>query len=520
MAGGKDDDSAKSLLLNSARPSERVNTDFLLHRPVLPLHASIAPIKTLSMPSARERKKAFLSAKYYSECAFRGIGPLDADQAATTVKNEYGKWWPARSRNKRGSTTTAVTSHRLPKRLRISLPKRSGRNVSITSVPENTSSSAVLSSTDDESSQSHDRTSSLKQQQYLSEDMETESMAPVPNVDTLNAEKVQTAKAGILQELKDNGGDTTTPRFLQLLDVLHTYYNSQGYDARWTHSDPFCSMDGIWLNLSRPTYSDSLGRNHEGDWVYTLGRLAFDMFRPTGLRCSLQGIFQHTELEPTDGESNSDRPRIFPARLLQARDRDGAPPMRTNDLVISFTIEQNQTKRGDPPSSLSSSNSETAQDAEYVVQRPIQALLTNHGYCLPDPETPNRLSIWFCGGKLEPAIQDDDVSRDSVVDQDSGSSSCLEEWRNLFDTAQAPSRNFSEMARILAAKCFLGAHLPQGMEADGSLNYSLQRPIGGHGQVYVDVLYCDETMRIIQGHGGSVFVSIRPLASDGLEDDE
>lgn len=161
-------------------------------------------------------------------------------------------------------------------------------------------------------------------------------------------------------------------------------------------------------------------------------------------------------------------------------------------IVVSFTIEADQTRRGKPASS--SSQGEGGQ-TEYVVRRPIRGLLTNHGYCVPDPNVPNRLSVWFSGGSLE--VQDE------IHD--------LEEWKQLFDENEAPRRDLGELARVLAAKCLLGAHLPHSMEEDGSLTYFLKRPIGGHGQVFVDVLYCDETLRIVRGHRGSIYASIRSL---------
>lgn len=67
-----------------------------------------------------------------------------------------------------------------------------------------------------------------------------------------------------------------------------------------------------------------------------------------------------------------------------------------------------------------------------MLRRPIRALLTNNGHCVPDPSTPNRLTIWFSGGSLE--AQDEEAD--------------LVEWKHLFDENLAPSRNMSEFARV------------------------------------------------------------------------
>jgi hypothetical protein len=153
-------------------------------------------------------------------------------------------------------------------------------------------------------------------------------------------------------------------------------------------------------------------------------------------------------------------------------------------IVVSFTIEAGQDRKGvrkDPS------------NGEYVVPKPIRGILTTHGYAVPDPDVPNRLSIWFSGGTLE--VQDD--SKD------------LEEWRRVFDATCTPDRCIREYADILAGKLLLGALSPEGMEEDGTMSFALKRPIGGHGSVYCDIVYMDDTLRIMRGHHGSVYVCTR-----------
>jgi hypothetical protein len=150
-------------------------------------------------------------------------------------------------------------------------------------------------------------------------------------------------------------------------------------------------------------------------------------------------------------------------------------------------VEANQTRRGERP------GTGQVADGEYVVRKPIRSLLTNHGYCIPDPDVPNRLSVWFTGGCLE--VQDETED--------------LAEWKHLFDEKEVPRRGIGEVARVLAAKVLLGASMSSEMSDDGSLSYSLKRPIGGHSQVFCDVLYADDTMRILRGHQGTTFVFSR-----------
>lgn len=155
-----------------------------------------------------------------------------------------------------------------------------------------------------------------------------------------------------------------------------------------------------------------------------------------------------------------------------------------NSIVVAVTIQGGQNRKGNKPSSSTK---------EYIVPRSIRAILTTQGYSIPDPEKVGRLSIWFSGGTLE--VQDE------VED--------LDEWKRVFDTGSAPDRAPKEFANILAARVLLGAHLSEKMEVDGTMSFSFKRPIGGHGSVYCDVLYMDDTLRIMKGHHGSVYVCIR-----------
>ena len=55
----------------------------------------------------------------------------------------------------------------------------------------------------------------------------------------------------------------------------------------------------------------------------------------------------------------------------------------------------------------------------------------------------------------------------------------------------------------------MGATIPTEMNPDGSLEYEFTRPLGGHGVAYVDVLYLDNSLRVVRGHRGTFFVFSR-----------
>eukprot|EP00978_Attheya_sp_CCMP212_P030992 scaffold115776_cov53-Attheya_sp.AAC.2 len=128
-----------------------------------------------------------------------------------------------------------------------------------------------------------------------------------------------------------------------------------------------------------------------------------------------------------------------------------------------------------------------------LICRPIQDIMTNYGYALPDPNVPNRLSIWFTGGTLEV----NDHQRDLI------------EWKRIFNMRSAPKRNLKEWATDLAARVLIGAHVPDKMQDDGTMSYTIKRPIGSHGLAFCDVLYMDDTLRIMKDHNNTLYIFAR-----------
>jgi hypothetical protein len=127
----------------------------------------------------------------------------------------------------------------------------------------------------------------------------------------------------------------------------------------------------------------------------------------------------------------------------------------------------------------------------------MRGILTNYGYALPDPTNPNRKSIWFTGGTIEPADERQ-----------------LDDWKKVFGAknktksvsdGKPPTINEVDEAKTLASKMLLGViHEP--MDDKGVLGYQLNRPIGGHGNAYCDVIYMDDDIRVMRGHSGSNYV--------------
>ena len=55
------------------------------------------------------------------------------------------------------------------------------------------------------------------------------------------------------------------------------------------------TIEGNWFTLTKPTYLNCLGNNNHGNPMYTLGRMSFEMFRPSSLVVSIDAVWNVME---------------------------------------------------------------------------------------------------------------------------------------------------------------------------------------------------------------------------------
>jgi len=174
--------------------------------------------------------------------------------------------------------------------------------------------------------------------------------------------------------------------------------------------------------------------------------------------------------------------------------------LRSYDIAVSLTIE--------PPSSVG--QPETP-DMPTPTKR-MRAIMSVKGYILPDPDVPNRLTVWFTGGNLCPArlpSSDGNESDDDDEAKDDDSYGGFAEWKAIFSKGKW-RKTLGERARAIASKLLLGADVSTKMvESTGDMSYVLHKPVGGHGKAYIDVLYLDEDVLIMKGHHGTVYALAR-----------
>jgi len=294
-------------------------------------------------------------------------------------------------------------------------------------------------------------------------------------------DRIQSAKSVLFASLenKSHVQPEQNADFLAALEVLQSEYKCSEVDAR----EQTELLDGNWVMLSPLNFPECLGRNETGDPMYTLGRMSFDMFRPTGLKCSIQSA---SNVVSSVGSANrrycripTAIPKLLETEVLELLQRGRMKCLRTYNISIALTVEDILRAGGGSFSPVA-----------------VRGRMTNIGYTLPDPFVANRFSVWFTGGILEEEQHGDQIRCPSKA------------WRRIFKDPRR--RELSGKARVLAARLLMGAQVPNCMdEKDGSLEFNFTRPIGGHGKAFFDVLYLDDSLRIMRGNKGSIYVMRR-----------
>ena len=325
-------------------------------------------------------------------------------------------------------------------------------------------------------------------------------------------QQIQMAKEASLRSLSQHAGDATTPEFQRAVaDLTRLYDPISAFDARQllsptprrptgslfraeTMSTP--RLEGMWISLQRPRFENCLGTNSTGDYLYTLSRMTFGMLRPGNLVCSIQGTFNPVHVVG-DAVSKSDTQlseRHMMHRLDYARLQVGGHEqdlLRSYDVVTAFTIEPRNSLKYGPI------------DSNQEVDRPVEGLLTTKGFALPDPDIPNRLIIWFIEGSIEVVDADDqqrwkrifDSTKNVAFDPEDYSRRGGESLHHHGASVLASGRSDKETATI--------------MEPDGRISFKLSGPIGGRETSYIDVMYLDESMRVVKSNRGDVYIFAR-----------
>jgi len=99
-------------------------------------------------------------------------------------------------------------------------------------------------------------------------------------------------KSQLLEHLGDANGETACPEFLKCLDKLQDFKESLPQEVQYElgRAD-IKQLDGVWMVLSKPNFPECLGKSANDKYMYTLGRMSFDMFKPIDLVCTIQDMY-------------------------------------------------------------------------------------------------------------------------------------------------------------------------------------------------------------------------------------
>jgi hypothetical protein len=103
--------------------------------------------------------------------------------------------------------------------------------------------------------------------------------------------RINDAKAELLSRLRDEGNSAGFKAALAALEkysLLKASANTTTKLSSSLQAHGGINIDGTWMSISPPDYPSVLGKNCEGDSLFTLGRMAFGMFEPSDLICSIQ----------------------------------------------------------------------------------------------------------------------------------------------------------------------------------------------------------------------------------------
>jgi len=268
------------------------------------------------------RRRAATAALYYGEAYMQGIPTDEANQAARSTSDCYSKWWlqkrfvnhhngedgnylsdadvPSHRSLKDSLGNSCVSNDSSSNPIAIQTIGRK-RNAGATEYAENfrlkrpkddcslSSQPAVVSDISaNEITSCSQVGDDIQSCSYPNRDTATS----IPRDILINGGShlkriVKDAKLAFLHSLKKAQGCTNDETFQKQLGNLYDLFKQKNSDLRSKTE----SLKGVWLIMSNPNYQECLGRTGRGDFIYTLGRMSFDMFRPAGLRCSIQGIF-------------------------------------------------------------------------------------------------------------------------------------------------------------------------------------------------------------------------------------
>lgn len=280
------------------------------------------------------------------------------------------------------------------------------------------------------------------------------------------------AKAFLKRLLLQHNGEASHPEVQAALDKLCSIASSQRGDDVKDCWEPAYEMNfntGNWRAITTPPFPGKLSDDDEdGKSSFTLGRMTFNMFKPTKAVCTVDQIV------------------------------NVVAPIKDNEQevvkVVDDDVKWKQTYVLEVLMDIAVPSSESNEDSSTTIKLPAE--LINLGVCFP--QSPTRLGVKFTGGVLQPNFDMTTTDNKQLA----------EAWKKTFDGAIAKERNSQSLLGKVATtathalmKWMMGLEPPTDRD-DFTQAYKITNPYAG----YLDILYMDEDMRVSRGNRGTIVV--------------
>ncbi|KAL7519292.1 hypothetical protein ACHAWX_004080 [Stephanocyclus meneghinianus] len=271
---------------------------------------------------------------------------------------------------------------------------------------------------------------------------------------------ISEAKSSLKRILVENNGDTSQPAVQDAIKALQSLSSEKRVDAEWNITPNKHFHTGRWRTITTPPFPGRLP-DDGGKAKYTLGRMSFNMFKPTKAVCAIHEIVN--AIEPLgNGESADEQVSSWEQSY-------------NSEVLMEISVPR------------------TKEVEETTV---LPAKLINYGVCTP--ASPTRLGVKFQSGTLKPNF-------DMTLKENEMRAKA---WEETFEGAIAKEADAqSVLGKVATGASNILMKLMMGLEppvdcVDFTQTYTITRPIAGH----LDILYMDEDLRISKGNRGTIVV--------------
>jgi hypothetical protein len=145
----------------------------------------------------------------------------------------------------------------------------------------------------------------------------------------------------------------------------------------------------------------------------------------------------------------------------------------------------------------------------HMIHEQLEGIMTTRGFGISNPHAKDQISVWFTGGSIEVGGHSSTQKWKDVFSNEEFVNFKPEEQDEIKPPRRGVRRFWNRSSRVNDAREQLATTTSIEMEEDGRMTYSLKRPFAGHDKSYVEMLFLDETVRVMRANTGVIYVCAR-----------